>query len=129
MSKVHSRLDRHSCYAEFKHVNLPAMDWFDERQINLPCGWWLERLFCACLFNVTASTEIYALALPYALPSSLPGEEKVVQSLLARVDGRPCLCAVTLRSDRVGVFEKKKLRVYELAPDRTRSGQIGRAHV
>jgi len=40
---VHSRNDRYSLFKEFKDSNLPGMDEFAKRMINIPCGWWLSQ--------------------------------------------------------------------------------------
>lgn len=54
--------------------------------------------------------------------SRLPGPEEVDQSWYAWLDDRPVLLVTTLRSDKLGLFEKQKLRLFRLAPDRTRAG-------
>ena len=54
--------------------------------------------------------------------SRLTADEKVVQSWYFAVDGRPILVVAVLRADRMGIFEKKKLRVFPLRTDRSRAG-------
>ncbi len=54
--------------------------------------------------------------------SLLPATEEVASSWYAWVDGRPILLVTTYSADKVGVFEKQKLRVFSLRPDRTRRG-------
>lgn len=55
--------------------------------------------------------------------SWLPGPESVVGSWYASLNGRPALVVTTVRADRLGLFEKKKLRVFALvAGDRSRAG-------
>ena len=54
--------------------------------------------------------------------SLLPGPEKVENSRYEWLDGKPYLLCVTLRADKQGIFEKKKLRIFELRTDRTRAG-------
>lgn len=52
----------------------------------------------------------------------LSADEKVVESWYLSVDGLPVLVAAVLRADRIGILEKKKLRVFPLRTDRTRAG-------
>ena len=42
VSQVHQRNDTHSCFREFK-VDLPNLDWIEQRLVCIPCGWWLEK--------------------------------------------------------------------------------------
>lgn len=42
VSQVHQRNDTHSCFKEFK-VDLPNLDWLEQRLVCIPCGWWLEK--------------------------------------------------------------------------------------
>jgi FG-GAP-like repeat len=56
--------------------------------------------------------------------SLLPGPEVVEQSFYALVDGRPVLFAATQSAARVGVLEKRRLRVFPLAEDRSRKGRL-----
>ena len=60
---------------------------------------------------------------PVDMWSLLPAPEKVVEARYEWLDGKPILITVTLRADKVGILEKKKLRVFELGADRTRSGR------
>ena len=52
----------------------------------------------------------------------LPGLEKVERSFFWELDGRSVLGVVTLRADKQGILERKKLRLFELKEDRTRKG-------
>lgn len=54
--------------------------------------------------------------------SLLPAPEEVEWSGVVSLDGEPMLVVSTLRSDKVGLFEKKKVRVFALREDRTREG-------
>ncbi len=60
---------------------------------------------------------------PVEMWSRLPAPERVVASQYEVFGDRVLLYATTLRADKIGVIEKKKMRVFELAPDRTRAGQ------
>jgi len=42
ISKVHSRLDNHSCVKEYK-FHLPVFDSIDNNRICIPCGWWVTK--------------------------------------------------------------------------------------
>ncbi len=53
---------------------------------------------------------------------STPGAERPVYGRAVRVGGEPMLLVHALRSDKVGIFERKKVRLYPLRPDRTRQG-------
>lgn len=55
--------------------------------------------------------------------SVLPRPERLLEAHFERREGRTFLFAVTLRADKVSLFEKKKLRLFELVPDRTRLGR------
>ncbi|MCH9652154.1 MAG: VCBS repeat-containing protein [Deltaproteobacteria bacterium] len=55
--------------------------------------------------------------------SQLPGPEAVDRSWYAWLDDRPVLLVTTLRSDKLGLLEKQKLRLFRLAADRTRAGR------
>ena len=48
--------------------------------------------------------------------------ERVAQSWYLDVDGRPMLAVAALSADKLGIFEKKKLRLFPLRSDRTRAG-------
>ena len=39
---VHVRNDKYSCFKQFK-CDLPGVDRFSSRMINIPCGWWLTE--------------------------------------------------------------------------------------
>jgi hypothetical protein len=54
--------------------------------------------------------------------SLLPAPEDVDSAVYAVLDGRPALIVVTTNAGRIGIFEKKKLRVYALEADRTQAG-------
>ena len=54
--------------------------------------------------------------------SMLPGIEQVIASQYWVVEGRRVLAVVTLRADKMGVLERKKLRLFGLDSDRTRAG-------
>lgn len=55
--------------------------------------------------------------------SLLPAPEAVEQSWYARVDGRPVLFVATQSADKIGIFEKRRLRAFPLSTDRTREGR------
>ena len=55
--------------------------------------------------------------------SLLPAPEEVDTSWYVKIDGRPALIVTTNSADKLGIFESKKLRVFPLAADRTRSGR------
>ena len=48
--------------------------------------------------------------------------EKAIRSWYLSLDGRPTLVVAALAADKLGIFEKQKLRVFPLRADRTRSG-------
>ncbi|MGB5176787.1 MAG: VCBS repeat-containing protein [Thermoanaerobaculia bacterium] len=54
--------------------------------------------------------------------SQLPSPETVEESQYALLDGEIVLLVTTIRADKVGIFEKEKLRVLRLSEDRSRSG-------
>ena len=66
--------------------------------------------------SATAETE------PTEAWSLLPAPEEVASSWYAWVDGRPILLVATYSAEKLGIFEKQKLRVFSLRPDRTRKG-------
>ena len=39
---VHVRNDKYSVFDKFKHVKLPGADYFCQKMINIPVGWWLS---------------------------------------------------------------------------------------
>ncbi len=41
-SQVHVRNDHYSMFGTCDH-KLPNTDWFDARELSLPCGWWVEE--------------------------------------------------------------------------------------
>lgn len=55
--------------------------------------------------------------------SRLPSPEDVDAHHYLSIDGRPFLIAITTDAERLGVFEKSKLRVLPLGGDRTRAGR------
>jgi hypothetical protein len=54
--------------------------------------------------------------------SMLPGNERVEQSWYGWMGKRPVLIVAAQSADKMGIFEKKRLRVFPLRPDRSRSG-------
>lgn len=52
--------------------------------------------------------------------SQLPAEENLDQSVFLRLDGRPALMVSTY--EKVGIFQKKRVRVFFLEKDRSRGG-------
>ncbi|MEM7356169.1 MAG: VCBS repeat-containing protein [Acidobacteriota bacterium] len=54
--------------------------------------------------------------------SQLSANERIAQSWYFTVDGRPILAVAALNADKLGIFERKKLRVFPLRTDRTRAG-------
>ena len=65
------------------------------------------------LFDASATSEAWSL---------LPGPEVVDAVGYASLDGRPVMVVVTINAGRIGIFEKKKLRVFALESDRTQAG-------
>ena len=55
--------------------------------------------------------------------SLLPAPEKVEDVWMTRIDGRPSLIVTTYQADKLGIFEKAKLRIFPLVADRTRGGR------
>jgi hypothetical protein len=55
--------------------------------------------------------------------SMLPAAERVEQSWYAWIGKRPVLIVAAQSADKMGLFEKKRLRVFPLRADRTRSGK------
>ncbi|HVR95187.1 MAG TPA: VCBS repeat-containing protein [Thermoanaerobaculia bacterium] len=55
--------------------------------------------------------------------AQLPGPEEVIASWYVLLDGRPFLVVTTAGSEKVGLFEKQRLRVFPLAADRSRAGR------
>ena len=58
--------------------------------------------------------------------SLLPSPEAVEDRWYVSIDGKPALVVTTTSTEKIGVFEKKKLRVFPLSSDRTRSGRAPR---
>ena len=54
--------------------------------------------------------------------SRLPGPESVDGRWYVLLGGRPVLAVATLDAEKVGIFAKKRLRLFTLAADRTRAG-------
>ena len=54
--------------------------------------------------------------------SRLNANERIAQSWYFTVDDQPILVVAALNADKLGIFEKKKLRVFPLRTDRTRAG-------
>ncbi len=54
--------------------------------------------------------------------SRLPAPESVADSFYLTLDGRPTLIVSALSAEKIGIFERKKLRVFPLWSDRTRAG-------
>ncbi len=52
----------------------------------------------------------------------LPANERVAQSWYLDIDTLPMLAVAVLSADKLGIFEKKKLRIFPLRSDRTRAG-------
>lgn len=52
----------------------------------------------------------------------LPGRERVIESAFLPLDGRPALVVTSVPSENFSVLGEKLLRVFRLAPDRTRAG-------
>jgi len=42
VSKVHARIDKHSCVGKYKD-NLPNLDYVDCKRICIPSGWWITK--------------------------------------------------------------------------------------
>ncbi len=55
--------------------------------------------------------------------SLLPGAERIEQSWYAWMGKRPVLIVAAQSANKIGIFEKKRLRVFPLRADRTRSGR------
>lgn len=55
--------------------------------------------------------------------SRLPAPEEVLESSYLDLHGRPVLLVVSKEADKVGLLERKKIRLFELSADRTRSGR------
>lgn len=57
---------------------------------------------------------------PVEVWALLPGDERLLESELLRVEGRPALAVTTL--EKFGVFVKKRFRLFFLEADRSRQG-------
>lgn len=55
--------------------------------------------------------------------SRLPGPEEIEAFWYAEHGGKPVFLAATTEADRLGIFEKLKLRIFPLGADRTRAGR------
>jgi len=53
----------------------------------------------------------------------LPQPERVFDSKLLRLDGKPFLCVATIPAAKLSIFGEKLLRLCPLEPDRTRAGK------
>ena len=40
---VHVRNDKYSVFKDFKKCDLPNLDFFESRLLNIPVGWWLSE--------------------------------------------------------------------------------------
>ena len=56
--------------------------------------------------------------------SRLPAAEEILQSHYLSMGGTLVLAVVTKEADKVGILERKKLRLFRLAADRTRAGKL-----
>ena len=54
--------------------------------------------------------------------SQLPAPETIDEAFYLLIDGRPTLVVTVNSADKIGIFERKKLRVFPLWADRTRAG-------
>lgn len=54
--------------------------------------------------------------------SMLPTAEEIEESWYLKFNGEPALIITSVMAEKHGVFEKKKLRLFQLTADRTRSG-------
>ncbi|MCP3963454.1 MAG: VCBS repeat-containing protein [bacterium] len=59
---------------------------------------------------------------PVEVWCQLSANERIAQSWYLSIDGRPALAVAALDADKLGLLEKKKLRVFPLRADRTRAG-------
>lgn len=53
---VHFRNDKYSVFEEFKNDELPGVDEFCSKMINIPCGWWLST---SDIEKILYAIEIY----------------------------------------------------------------------
>jgi VCBS repeat protein len=68
-----------------------------------------------------ATTLLPLAGTPAEAWSKLPGEEDVAESSYQRWDGKPALVVATY--GRIGLSERKRLRIFLPMPDRTREGR------
>ena len=54
----------------------------------------------------------------------LPAPERVLEHAFFRLDGRPALAVTTIPAGSLSLFGEKRIRVWLLAPDRTRTGKL-----
>ncbi len=54
--------------------------------------------------------------------SRLPAQEEILESRYVDVDGSLLLLVVTKEAQKVGILERKKIRLFDLQSDRTRAG-------
>jgi len=60
---------------------------------------------------------------PHESWALLPGPEEVEESWYGWKDGKPILVVTTFSADKIGIFERHRLRVFPLGADRTRGGR------
>lgn len=72
-----------------------------------------KRRLLTLLFSAAGGDPVEAWSL-------LPAEENLDNSVLLRLDGRPALAVTTY--EKIGVFQKKRVRVFFLEKDRSRGG-------
>jgi len=41
--EVHVRNDQYSVFSRFKEEELPGVDEFEKRMLNIPVGWWVKK--------------------------------------------------------------------------------------
>ncbi len=56
--------------------------------------------------------------------SRLPAAEEILQSRYLSLEGQLVLVVVTKEADKIGLLERKKLRLFRLTADRTRAGRL-----
>ena len=52
----------------------------------------------------------------------LPERERRIDADFVRLDGEPALMVTTMRADKLEIFGEKRLRIFRLEPDRTKTG-------
>jgi dTDP-4-amino-4,6-dideoxygalactose transaminase len=55
---VHFRNDKYTVFSEFKNVELPGLDEFSSKMINIPCGWWLSTEDIGKVINAIESYRL-----------------------------------------------------------------------